>query len=185
MRSPLLAFSLFAAVSPTIVAAGPAPQSPTDSFTSHKDARIELPQRFALPRSDDDVISSLPVVNAVVHGASPGAHSKDVASPVKNAKAPGDDEKAASKSPRLQQFEDAARRPPYVPFDPATRNTTTPRQGRQPINGTATGGNSGNGTTTGGDGPTGPTGGNGTTTGGDTGTTGGAGDTGSGDTPAN
>ncbi|KAI8995461.1 hypothetical protein BD414DRAFT_479629 [Trametes punicea] len=56
MRSPIIAFSLFAAVSPTLISA--APQSPrldNDGVTHPRNTELKLPQRFAVPRGIDDV----------------------------------------------------------------------------------------------------------------------------------
>ncbi|KAI0735360.1 hypothetical protein C8Q76DRAFT_690050 [Earliella scabrosa] len=66
MRSPLIAMSLFAAVSPTIVAA--APQSPrfnNDGFAQPRNTEVKLPQRFAVPRSEDP-LTGLGINNAAV-----------------------------------------------------------------------------------------------------------------------
>ncbi|KAI0639224.1 hypothetical protein C8Q77DRAFT_46980 [Trametes polyzona] len=54
MRSPLIAFSVFAAaVSPTLVSA--APQSPklgNEGITHPRNTEVKFPQRFAFPRAD-------------------------------------------------------------------------------------------------------------------------------------
>ncbi|KAI9057150.1 hypothetical protein FKP32DRAFT_1403366 [Trametes sanguinea] len=62
MRSPIIAFSLFVAVSPTLISAAPgSPQLSSDAITNPRTADLKIPQRFAVPRQLDDVMGSLPL----------------------------------------------------------------------------------------------------------------------------
>ncbi|CDO72403.1 hypothetical protein BN946_scf184977.g102 [Trametes cinnabarina] len=62
MRSPIIAFSLFVAVSPSLISAAPAsPKLNGDSLTHARNTDLKLPQRFAVPRQLDDVMGSLPL----------------------------------------------------------------------------------------------------------------------------
>ncbi|KAI0335995.1 hypothetical protein GY45DRAFT_571663 [Cubamyces sp. BRFM 1775] len=60
MRSPMIAFSLFAAVSPTLIAA--APQSPkfANDAIPHPNADLKFPQHFAVPRQFSEFAGILP-----------------------------------------------------------------------------------------------------------------------------
>ncbi|RDX56053.1 hypothetical protein OH76DRAFT_1414524 [Lentinus brumalis] len=70
MRSPMLAFSLFAAVGPTIVTAAPSsPKLGDESFTHARNADVNLPQRFALPKAPRGLTDAVDVPNGT--GRSP------------------------------------------------------------------------------------------------------------------
>ncbi|OJT12613.1 hypothetical protein TRAPUB_10854 [Trametes pubescens] len=67
MRSPIIAFSLFAAVSPSLVSAAPTPQSPrlgNDVMGHSMPTDLKYPQRFAFPRNDNPVSKLLGGVSA-------------------------------------------------------------------------------------------------------------------------
>ncbi|EIW64842.1 uncharacterized protein TRAVEDRAFT_42254 [Trametes versicolor FP-101664 SS1] len=62
MRSPIIAFSLFAAVGPSLVSAAPAPQSPrlgNDVMGHSRTTDLKFPQRFAFPRAEDPITGAL------------------------------------------------------------------------------------------------------------------------------
>ncbi len=67
MRSPIIAFSLFAAVSPSLVSAAPTPQSPrlgNDVMGHSMPTDLKYPHRFAFPRNDNAVSKLLGGVSA-------------------------------------------------------------------------------------------------------------------------
>ncbi len=154
MRSPMLAFSLFAAVGPTIVTAAPSsPKLGDESFTHAKNADVNLPQRFALPKAPRGLTDAVDVPNGT--GRSPlGRIAKAQPKPKDNPDAlemlfglwEGSTEQADRKpseprlpetasDPKVPKFPAYAPTPPQEPTMPnsaPTRSPTPPRPAASP-----------------------------------------------------